>query len=132
MRSLLLPAVSSGLGLLMALTACADASVESKTGSLPGALAVRGDLPYIAGTIIDRTTRDGRTRILVRSPRDATTRVPEAIVNVTAGATILWSDGSPAAASDLRARRNVTVWITGPELRSLPPQVSGEAFLLKR
>jgi hypothetical protein len=120
------------LGLLLPLSACDQAAVDS-TAPLPAELAARRDAAYISGRIIDRTAPEGGPiRLLVRAPRDAAARVPEAIVTVLVTAKVFRGDGTRGSTDDLRAGRTVTVWVTGAELRSLPPQVTGNGFLLGR
>ena len=118
---LLLPLVAAG---------CADDAPVAP--SLPIALAVRSDLPYVEGRIAAR--EEGAVlRVLVQAPpwqRDQ--RVPAAYVTVPDGATLVWRDGSAATAADLRVGRSVVVWANGAELRSSPPQVAAGAVLLER
>ncbi len=124
---------SSVLGLLalllLSLGACRSGPTEDD--QLPAEFAVRSDTPYITGSIIERTERTGDLRIRVRSG-DSAARVPEAIVTVLPGAVMRWTNGSRASSADLQPGRSVMVWVTGAELRSLPPQVSGNGFVLRR
>lgn len=117
----LLPLVAAG---------CADDAPVAPT--LPFALAVRSDLPYVEGRIAAR--EEGAVlRLLVQaSPWRPDQRVPAAYVTVPDGATLLWRDGRAATAADLRVGRAVVVWASGAELRSSPPQVAADAVLLER
>ena len=104
---------------------------SSDDAPLPASAAARGEAPYVRGAIIERTVGEsGRVRLLVRSPSATEVRVREALVNVAPDAVIQRQDGSSATLDDLRRGDEVSVWITGPELRSLPPQVTGSAFVI--
>lgn len=101
------------------------------TAPLPELLAARPDVPYIEGLITQRLDQGSTVRILVEaSDRDA--RTPAAVVTVPADAMILRPDGAPVESAALTVGRAVTVWATGPEMRSLPPQVSAAAILVRR
>ena len=117
---------------LGALVAC-NRTPTNAGHDLPLLLAMRSDTPYISGTIVHREVReDGRLQLLVSATDRESARVPDALVRVVQGALLLWPDGSEASTESLHVGRRVTVWVTGPELRSLPPQVSGNAILLQR
>ena len=119
------------LAAILLLGACDRSSTEAEA-MLPLGFAQRSDRPYISGDIIQRTDVSGETRLLVRVPRGTAARVREAQVTVISGALVRWVDGGLASTSDLRVGRRVTVWTTGVESRSLPPQVTGNGFLLAR
>jgi hypothetical protein len=117
---------------LLSLTACGGSATDPDEG-LPPEFAIRSDVPYIRGPIVERTTLPGgelRIRVRVRSGVEA--RTPEAIATVLPNAIIRWANGDHGSRSDLRVGRVVTVWITGPELRSKPPQVSANGLILHR
>jgi hypothetical protein len=119
------------LAVLLSLTAC-DRSSAPTDPMLPPGFAERSDRPYIAGSIVERSDANGEVRLLVRAPRGATLGVPEARVTVGARALMKWTDGRVASPRELRVGRRVTVWVTGPELQSLPPQVTASALLIAR
>ena len=112
-------------------TACSDGGTEPEL-ALPAILALRSDTPYIAGTIVHRWTSQGDLKILVEVPDHHEARVRAAVVTIDPDAVIVWPDGSRPGARALQVGRFVTVWVTGAELRSLPPQVRGTGFLLHR
>ena len=120
----------------IALAACGGGAPATEPGMLPFALAVRSDTPYITGTVVSReVARDGAVRVLVRAAAGAEpsqSRVPEADVRVHADSALLWRDGRAARPSDLTVGRGVVVWVRGPEMRSMPPQVTGSAILVER
>ena len=108
-------------------------SVTDVPTDLPAQLALRSDTPYIIGTIIKReVVTGGVVRLLVRAGDSDFSRVSQALVTVRHDALLLWPDGSAASLDALRLGRHVMVFTNGPELRSLPPQVSGDAILLVR
>jgi hypothetical protein len=47
-------------------------------------------------------------------------------------ALIVWEDGRGATRDHLQRGQVVMVWVTGPELRSMPPQVSANGLILQR
>ena len=120
--------------LLLAAIAASLAACGSPTdagGGLPPLLAMRDDAPYITGRITNRWTHhNGALRLLVEAPDPEAVRTGAAVVTVDDDAVVLRSDGSGAGPGSLQVGRVVTVWVTGGELRSLPPQVRGTAFLL--
>ena len=129
--------LASGLaGLVAGALACSPSAVAPDRATLPLALAVRSDTPYVSGTITDRTVEaSGTVRVRVRAPAGAgvaEARVPEADVRVHADSVLVWRDGRPARPADLGVGRVVVVWVRGPELRSMPPQVTGSAILVER
>ena len=99
---------------------------------LPIGFSQRSDVPYIIGRIVRRTTENGQTRLLVRARDGSSSRVPEAVVTVGSATLMKWSDGDAATRNALRAGLTVMVWVSGAELRSLPPQVTADAVLLMR
>jgi hypothetical protein len=111
------------------LSACG--SPTDTNGGLPALLAMRDDTPYITGRITKRwTDHRGAVRLLVEAPNPEAVRTGAAVVTVYRDALVLRPDGSDAGRGSLQVGRVVTVWTTGVELRSLPPQVKGTAFLL--
>lgn len=116
--------------LALVLAGCGESPTED--AMLPIGFAERSDTPYISGTILERTDINGQIRLRVRVPRGTMARVPEAWVTVAPSALIKWRDGSTASVRYLHVGRRVMVWATGAEMRSLPPQVTGNAFLLTR
>ena len=100
---------------------------------LPLEFQVRSDVPYMRGVIVERIeSAGGGLRIRVRAVPGVETRNSEAIATVLPGAVIRWADGSHATPDQLRRGQAVTVWVTGPELRSLPPQVGANGLILHR
>jgi hypothetical protein len=127
---------------LLAAAACSPSSSSSPSTEpasdadlLPLALVVRSDTPYITGTIVRRDDDRASVRVRVRAP-DGTSvsaaRVPEAVVTVHPDSLLVFRDGRAAAPAELIVGRTVVVWVRGPELRSLPPQVTGSAVLVER
>ena len=111
----------------------------SDGGPLPLALLVRSDTPYVTGAIVQRDgVRAGDRaglRVRVRAPDDASvtaSRVPEAVVTVHPDSLLVFRVGSRASPAELTVGRTVVVWVRGPEMRSLPPQVTGSAILVGR
>jgi hypothetical protein len=126
--------VSMG-GLAMLVVAGVLAGCGSSTpaeATLPIGFSQRSDVPYIIGRIVRRTTENGQTRLLVRARDGSSSRVPEAVVTVAPATLMKWSDGDAATRADLRVGLGVMVWVSGAELRSLPPQVAADAVLLVR
>jgi hypothetical protein len=133
------PAVAA-LVLLAAVAGCSPSpSTEPASEAdqlLPSALVVRSDTPYITGAIVSRD-EDGRgsLRVRVRAPDSASvsaSRVPEAVVTVHPDSLLVFREGRAASADELTVGRTIVVWVRGPELRSLPPQVTGSAILVER
>lgn len=132
-------ALAAALATLLA--ACGSAA-EPEAGAapspeaLPFAFAARSDTPYVTGRVVAREERAGapvRIRVQARAgvePSQA--RVPEAVVAVHPDSLLRWRDGSAARPADLAVGRAVVVWVRGPEMRSLPPQVTGSAILVER
>jgi hypothetical protein len=123
---------------LLAAAACSPSPAVAPSlavEALPPTLALRSDSPYVTGTIVRREEADGAPRLLVRSAEGASafaSRVPEAVVRVHADSLLTYRDGRAAPAGELTVGRLVTVWVRGPESRSLPPQVTASAILLER
>ena len=124
---------------LLAAAACSPAAPAAAPDlaleALPPTLALRSDSPYVTGTIVRRDEADGAPRLLVRSAEGASvsaSRVPEAVVRVHPDSLLTSRDGRAAPAGELTVGRVVTVWVRGPELRSLPPQVTASAILVER
>ncbi len=131
-----LRALSLPLGVLMAvalsLAAC-DGGPTAGEETLPLEFQVRSDVPYIRGTIVERTElATGQLRIRVRARPGKDVRNPEALVTVLPDAIIRWANGRHGTREQLRRGQVVTVWVTGPELRSMPPQVSANGLILHR
>ncbi len=127
------PRAARLLGAALLLAACRSAAAPPE--ALPFALAVRSDTPYVSGPIAERSVEaSGSVRVLVRARRtdDGSSRQPAALVRVDPDSLLLWADGRAARPADLTVGRAVTVWVRGPESRSLPPQVTGSAILVVR
>lgn len=94
-------------------------------GLAPGAVAAPPEPAYIRGVVTARAAGAAADRVLVEtaSPR-AEHPVDKAWVTVAPTAALRWEDGQPARADDLTPGRVVSVWVTGPELRSYPVQVT--------
>ena len=125
------------LALLPLLAACrGPASGPVSPDALPLAFAVRSDTPYITGRVVAREERAGtpvRVRVQAREGSEPSQgRHPEARVTVHSDSLLQWRDGSAARPADLTVGRAVTVWVRGPEARSMPPQVTGSAILVDR
>ena len=123
------------LGAALLLAACRPAASAPEPGMLPFALAVRSDTPYVTGPIAERSVEpSGTVRMVVRarSTEDGSSRHAAAVVRVDPDSLLVWRDGSAARPADLVVGRQVAVWVRGPELRSLPPQVTGSAILVER
>jgi hypothetical protein len=129
------PSTMRRLGAVLLLAACRPAASAPEPDALPLAIAVRSDSPYVSGPIVERSVEaSGMVRLLVRarSTDDGTSRQPAAVVRVDPDSLLVWSDGRAARPADLTVGRAVKVWVRGPELRSLPPQVTGSAILVER
>lgn len=103
----------------------------STTSTGPKSMASESpDPPYVRGRIADsRLVEGGGLRLRV----EGRVRGPdEAIVSVAPGVSVRWADGSAASVGALAVGQAIAVWTTGPELRSLPPQVSANAIVLER
>jgi len=120
----------------LAAAACGGSAPATASDALPFALAVRSDTPYITGAVTSRgDAAAGVLRVRVRAREGAEpsqARVVEADVTVHPDSALLWRDGRPARTSDLTVGRAVVVWVRGPELRSMPPQVTASAILVER
>jgi hypothetical protein len=94
-------------------------------GLAPGALAAPPEPAYIRGVVTARAAGGAADRVLVETgaPRPEHP-VDKAWVTVAPTAALRWKDGRPARADDLTPGRVVSVWVTGPELRSYPVQVT--------
>jgi len=94
-------------------------------GLAPGAVAAPPEPAYIRGVVTARAAGAAANRVLVEtaSPRPEHP-VDKAWVTVAPTAALRWEDGRPARADDLTPGRVVSVWVTGPELRSYPVQVT--------
>ncbi len=105
------------LGVVGAL-ACGD-------GLAPGAAARPPEPAYIRGVVTARVTSGTADRVLVEtaSPRPEHP-VDKAWVTLAPSAVLRWEDGRPAQAGDIAPGREVSVWVTGAELRSYPVQVT--------
>lgn len=117
------------VSLMLAVSACRDSAVDP-LDDLPPMLMARSDLPYVRGMVVSRT-EEQELRVLVRQVAGTESWHPSAMVSVD-GAALLWRDGRFAGEHDLRVGRRVTVWITGPQLDSDPPQVRASAILIER
>ena len=127
-RSLLLAA------LLVLPAACSSSSQDElvPTG-LPAEFAVRSDVPFVRGAIVERDEgATGTLRIRVRDRAGSDARVREAVATVLPDATLRWPDGRVATRADLTVGRPVMVYITGPVLESDPPQVTANGILVGR
>lgn len=115
---------------LLSLSACGG-SPPAPNGPVPMESAVRGDDPYIRGAITERSVLgDGTLRIRVEVRPGVEARTPAALVTILPEAVIRWSNGDHATSAELQVGREVTVWVMGPELRSMPPQVSARGLVL--
>ena len=129
---------AAALALIASTVACSpstSAERASEPDRLPLALVVRSDTPYITGTIARRDAERASLRVRVRAPDSAAvsaTRVPEAVVAVHPDSLLVFRDGRRGSPEELTVGRTVVVWVRGPELRSLPPQVTGSAILVER
>jgi hypothetical protein len=125
------------LAALLAAGACSPSSAAAPapdSGLLPQALALRSDTPYITGTVTRRDEAGRTLRLLVRAAADASpsaARTTEAVVAVHPDSLLVHRDGRAAPPRELVVGRAVTVWVRGPELRSMPPQVTASAILLE-
>ena len=125
---------SFSLGVLLVVPLMLGACSGGPTGAderLPFEFMVRSDRPYMRGAIVERTVLGtGQVRVMVRaSPRVESGR-DEAIVTVLPNAIIRWSSGRHGTLEQLQPGQLVTVWITGPELDSQPPQVTANGLIL--
>lgn len=102
-------------------------------GSAIAALSVPDTSAYVSGPIERRLT-DGRLLIRAADPVAAAARhrTASAVVNIRGAAIVRRSDGIVLRPSALQPGRNVSVWATGPELRSLPPQVQARVVVVER
>lgn len=118
------------LASLVSLGSCGGSPAEPED-ALIWEFAIRSDTPYMRGVIVERMNgRGGAPRIRVEARPGVLARAPEAIATVLPDAVIRWADGDHGTLDDLRVGTVVTVWVTGPELRSFPPQVSANGILL--
>ena len=90
------------------------------------------EAPYINGPIVSLLA-DGRIWVEAANPEAAAaSHRPAAAVVRPRGATILAREsGRPVASSRLRVGDRVSVWTTGPELRSMPPQVQARLVVVE-
>ena len=114
------------------LVGCSGGRAPTEDAMLPIGFSERSATPYIVGVITQRSDDNGQVRIRVHVPRGSDARVPEAVVHVPPTVMIKWRDGRTASPRELRVGRSVMVWGSGPELRSLPPQIEANGILLTR
>jgi hypothetical protein len=106
-------------------------------GGCQNALLLPGSAPdepaYINGTIVSRDDRfeNQRSALVVAEPTNPEDR-RRAHVLLEGSPTIRWRDRRAASLADLRSGRVVSVWVTGPELRSYPPIVSAHTIIIER
>lgn len=84
---------------------------------------------YITGTI-GSVDRAAGTRLLVE--RTPGIRETSALVATTPTLPVYWRSGRRASTKDLQVGRVITVWTSGAELRSLPPQVGANSIVIER
>ena len=95
----------------------------------PGAALGPEGPAYIRGVVSMRA--GDRMLVETTSPRPEHP-VDKAWVTVMPAAALRWTDGQPARVDDLAPGRPVSVWVTGPELRSYPVQVTAAFVALER
>ena len=118
--------------MLFAAAGCAGGPTAADE-ALPMEFQIRSDVPYIRGEIVERTvSASGELRLHVRALPGAESRNSEALVTVLPEAIIRWANGKHGTREQLRRGQVVTVWVTGPELRSMPPQVGANGLILHR
>jgi|GEM_PF-7019832 len=95
--------------------------------------AASDESAYITGTIISRDDRfaDQRSALVAADPSNYDDP-RRAHVLLEGSPTVLWRDGRTAYLSDLRLGRLISVWVTGPELRSYPPVVGAQTIVIER
>lgn len=88
---------------------------------------------YIRGTIVSRDDRfeKQRSAFVAAEPTNPEDR-RRAHMLLEGSPTLLWRDGRAASLADLRPGRVVSVWVTGPELRSYPRVVSAHTIIIER
>lgn len=126
-RPLLLTAL-----LALPAAACSSRHDELVPTGLPAEFAVRSDVPFVRGTIVERDEWAGTLRIRVRDRAGSDARVTEAVATVLPDAVLRWPDGRVAMRAELTVGRPVMVYITGPVLESQPPQVTANGILVGR
>ena len=106
---------------------------RSAPTELAALAAVSDEPPYIVGTILSRDDRfeTQRSALVAVTPADPTDP-RRAHVMLEGSPTVLRRSGLPASVADLRPGRVVSVWVTGPELRSYPPVVSARTVVIER
>ena len=120
------------LPLLVAAAACRRDPAPAPASALPPEFArVAASTPYVRGVVVEEVGAPGSARFLVRGAAGAG-RHEAAIVRVDPDSLLRWSDGTRASVADVRVGRSLSVWVNGPETRSLPPQVTGSAILIDR
>jgi hypothetical protein len=99
------------------------AAALAATGCAGNALGTPDlDGPYIAGTVVDRT----ETVLRVDAGEGTAFRTRSAIVRRGPQTRV-----RGATWESIRVGHAVTVWNTGPELRSLPPQVTADSIIVR-
>jgi hypothetical protein len=93
------------------------------------AAVLPAEAPYITGTIgsVDLTAG---TRLLVE--RTPASRETGALVEIGPNLPVYWRSGRRASSQELQVGRVITVWVSGAELRSLPPQVGASTIVIER
>jgi hypothetical protein len=128
-RSTILPAL---LPLLALAAACGQEPSPAPVSALPAEFArVRAEIPYVRGVVVEDVGAAGSGRFLVRGAAGSA-RHAAALVRIDPDSLLRWSDGTRASVADVRVGRSLTVWVNGPETRSMPPQVTGSAVLIER
>ncbi len=85
--------------------------------------------PYITGTIGSVNAMPGFRLLVERTPGMIESG---ALVGTPSNLPVYWRNGRRASNQELQVGRVITVWVSGAELRSLPPQVSASAIVIER
>jgi hypothetical protein len=116
--------LASLVGMLLgsvAFSRCSDATAPAST-------VLTSDPFFIRGSITETGHPWGT---LVRGEGSPPYPVTAAFFTVGPATVIQHADGSAASVADLTVGRELTLWITGAILKSLPPQVGARLIVIK-
>lgn len=123
--------IRSAILLAVALQTFAGCDRALTTSAEPVNLAtvLPASAPYITGTIGSVDLQVGTRLLVERSPG---IRETSAVVTTAPNLPIFWRNGRRASSEELQVGRVITVWVSGAELRSLPPQVGASTIVIER
>lgn len=113
---------------LIVLGAC-ERATTSAADSVDLSNVLPASAAYITGTIGSVDLSAGQRLLVERTPGN---RESGALVATPPSLPVYWRSGRRAVLQDLSVGRVITVWTSGAELRSLPPQVGASTIVIER